>query len=128
MLDERLKITMEEAENERAFREVYEANLRDKGAMLEAAEKRFAEAEKARAMAEKRAADFEGKLGEAKIRLIQSKNVIPARDKEVTDLKEAWQRAKTNSMTWDLPMSRIPTSRSCLNLDGTGSRKGGRQP
>ena len=125
MLDERLKSTMEEAENERAFREVYEANLRDKGAMLEAAEKRFAEAEKARAMAEKRAADFEGKLGEAKIRLIQSKNVIPARDKEVTDLKEAWQRAKTNSMTWDLSTPRILTSRSSLNLSGMGSGKDG---
>ena len=125
MLDERLKITMEEAENERAFREVSEANLRDKGAMLEAAEKRFAEAEKARAMAEKRAADFEGKLGEAKIRLIQSKNVIPARDKEVTDLKEAWQRAKTNSMTWDLSTLRILMSQSSLNLSGMGSGKDG---
>lgn len=125
MLDERLKSTMEEAENERAFREVYEANLRDKGAMLEAAEKRLAEAEKARAVAEKRAGDFEGKLGEAKIRLIQSKNVILARDKEVADLKEAWQRAKTNSMTWDLSTPRILTSQSSLNLSGMGSGKDG---
>lgn len=109
MLEEWLKSTVEEAEKEMALRVLSKANLQDKGATLEVAKKRIVKAEKT-AVAEKKVADFKGKLGEAKIRFVQAENVIPARDKEVANLKEAWQRAKTNLMTWDLPLRRIPAS------------------
>ena len=45
---------MEEVEKERALKEVSKANPQDKGAALESAERRIAEAEKAHEVTEKR--------------------------------------------------------------------------
>lgn len=85
MLEGQLKGAVEEAEKKRAFKEVFEGNLWDHVATLAA----VVEAEKACVAAKKRAAGLEGKLGEAEVRLAQAESVISARDKEVTNLKEA---------------------------------------
>ena len=54
MLEEQLKCTVEEVEKESALKEVSKANPQDKGAALESAERRIAEAEKAHEVTEKR--------------------------------------------------------------------------
>lgn len=69
MWEERHKGAVKEAEKERALKEVSKANLQDQGAVMEVVEMRATEVERARAAAEKKAADLEGKLGEAKMRL-----------------------------------------------------------
>nr|POE74101.1 hypothetical protein CFP56_67871 [Quercus suber] len=89
ILEERLKSTVEGVEKERAFKEVSEANLQDRGTTLEATKRKVAEAEKARAMVEQRAVDLEGKLEEVEIRLVEAKSVVSAKDKEVVDLTKA---------------------------------------
>lgn len=50
---------------------------------------RAAKVDKGWAATKKRAANLEGKLGDAEVRLAQLESVILARDKEVFDLKEA---------------------------------------
>nr|POE67244.1 hypothetical protein CFP56_77216 [Quercus suber] len=67
---------VEGAEKERAFKEVSEANLQDRGTTLETTKRNVAEAEKARAMVEQRAVDLEGKLEEVEIRLVEAKSVV----------------------------------------------------
>lgn len=67
-----LKGAMEEAEKERALKEVSEFTLRDQAAELAAAERRSAEAEQACVAAKKRAANLEGKLGDAEVRLAKA--------------------------------------------------------
>lgn len=69
MWEERLKGAVKEAEKERALKEVSKANLQDQGVVMEAVERRATKVERARAATEKKAADLEGKLGEAKMRL-----------------------------------------------------------
>ena len=89
MLVGRLKGAVEEAEKERALKEVSEATLRDQVTTLTVAKKRAAKAEKARAATKKRAADLEGKLGDAKVKLTQAESIVSTKDKEVADLKVA---------------------------------------
>ena len=60
---------MEEAEEERALKEVSEATLRDQVAALAVAKGRAMEAERSCAIVEKRTTDLERKLGDAKVRL-----------------------------------------------------------
>ena len=115
MLEERLKSTVEEAEKERALKEVSEANLWDKGAALEASERRIVEAEKACTVAKKGAADLKGKLGEAEIRLAKVESVISARDKEVTDLKEAV--AESEDKFYDMGFANVKNSNEPIMLE-----------
>lgn len=69
MLEGRLKGAMEEAEKEKALKEVSKTNLQGLGEALEAVERRVVEAKKACALAEQQVVDLEGKLGEAEMRL-----------------------------------------------------------
>ena len=87
MLEEWLKVAVEENEKKRALKKVFKATLRDQVATLTAAKKRVAKAKRARTATEKRAANLEGKLGDVKVKLAQAKSIDSIRDKEVADLK-----------------------------------------
>ena len=78
---------MEEADKERALKEVSEANLRDLGTTLVTTERRATEAKTAYTLAEQRAAGLEGKLGEVEMKLARAKRLISAQNKEMADLK-----------------------------------------
>ena len=78
---------MEEADKERALKEVSEANLRDLGTTLATTERRATEAKTACTLAEQRAAGLEGKLGEVEMKLARAKRLISAQNKEMADLK-----------------------------------------
>ena len=78
---------MEEADKERALKEVSEANLRDLGTTLATTERRATEAKTACTLAEQRAAGLEGKLGEVEMKLTQAERLIFAQNKEMADLK-----------------------------------------
>lgn len=82
---------MEEAEKEKAQKEVSKATLRDQITALATVEKRAAKTEKTRAAAEKRVAELEGKLGDAEVKLDQAESDNPAKDKEVAILKVAME-------------------------------------
>ena len=116
---------MEEADKERALKEVSEANLRDLGTTLATAEWRAAEAKSACTLAEQRAAGLEGKLGEVEMKLAQVESVISARNKEMADLKAEGQRVRTSFTIWGLLMPRTPENPSWSNLSGMGSGKDG---
>nr|POE98880.1 polyadenylate-binding protein rbp47c [Quercus suber] len=79
MLKGQLKGAVEEAEKERALKEVSEATLRDQVTALVAAKRRATEA--------KRSCD-------AEVRLAQVESVISDRDKEVADLKVAMAQSE----------------------------------
>lgn len=87
ILEGQLKGAVEEADKERALKEVSESTLREQVADLAIAKRRSMEAERARAAADKRVADLEGKLGDAKVKLAQAESFISARHKKITDLK-----------------------------------------
>ena len=89
MLEGQLKGAVEEAEKERALKEVFKAIRQDQVTALRAAERRAMEAKRAYVAIEKRAADLEGKLGDAEVKLAWAKSVVSARNKEVVDLQVA---------------------------------------
>ena len=106
---------MEEADKERALKEVFEANLRDLGTTLATAERRAAEAKSACTLAEQRAAGLEGKLGEAKMKLAQAKSVISARNKEMNDLKAAV--AKSEDKFYNMAFANAENSREPIMVE-----------
>nr|POF20743.1 hypothetical protein CFP56_65271 [Quercus suber] len=94
ILEGRLKGAVEEANKERALKEVSKSTLREQIVDLVAAERRFIKAGRAYAAVEKRVAYLEGKLGEAKVKLAQAESDILVREKEITDLKAAMTQSE----------------------------------
>lgn len=85
------------------FKEVFEANLREKGTALEAAE-----AERAHTIAEQWVAGFEGKLREAEMNLTIAESVVLARDKEVADLRKVV--AKSEDKFYNMGFTNVENS------------------
>lgn len=87
ILEGQLKGVVEEADKERALKEVSKSTLREQVADLAATKRRSMEAERACAATDKRVVELEGKLGDAKVKLAQAESIILARHKNITDLK-----------------------------------------
>lgn len=85
------------------FKEVSEANLRDKGVALEAVE-----AERGRTIAEQWVAGFEGKLREAEMNLTIAESVVLAQDKEVADLRKVV--AKSEDKFYNMGFTKVENS------------------
>ena len=84
----RLKGIIEEANKEKALKQVVEANLNEKTLELNAMEWRATIVERARELAKQRAEGLQGKLGEAEIKLTEATSIVSTYDKELADLKE----------------------------------------
>ena len=69
ILKGRLKGAVEEADKEKALKEVFESTFQEQIAELVTAKRRFVEVERARVATKKRVADLEGKLGEVEVKL-----------------------------------------------------------
>lgn len=69
MLGERMTKLIEEAEREKALKDVANVTAWDKAKETEIMEKKAQSLEKARQLAEKRSAKIEAKLGETKLKL-----------------------------------------------------------
>ena len=69
MLDERMTKLIEDAEQEKALKDVANVTAWDKAKEAEIMEKKAQSLEKARQLAEKRSAKIEAKLGEIELKL-----------------------------------------------------------
>ncbi|XP_065636557.1 uncharacterized protein LOC136070483 [Quercus suber] len=88
VVEGRLKGVMEEANKEKAQKQVAKAMLNEKVLELATVERRAAFAKKAWELAERKAKDLQGKLGEAEIKLAEVASIVSTCDKELVDLKE----------------------------------------
>nr|POE45891.1 hypothetical protein CFP56_40927 [Quercus suber] len=84
----RLKGVMEEADKEKALKQVAKASLNKKTLELNVVEQRAATTKRALELAEQKAKDLQGKLSEAEVKLAEAVSLVSARDKEFADLKE----------------------------------------
>ena len=92
MLDERMNELVEEAEWEKALKDVANTMALDKG---KATEKKAQSLEKARLLAKKRSTEMEAKLRETKLKFAQAKSLNLAYVNEVVDLKAALKACET---------------------------------
>lgn len=88
VVEGRLKGMMEEADKDKALKQVAEVSLNKKTLELNSVECQPITTEKARELAEQKAKDLQGKLGEAEVNLVEVFSNISTRDKELADLKE----------------------------------------
>ena len=89
ILDERLKELIEDADWEKALKDVANAMAKEKGKAIEAAKKKAQSLEKARLLAEKKLAKVEAKLGGIELKLAEAKSLTLAYVDEIADLKAA---------------------------------------
>lgn len=86
-MEVRLKDTQEDADKEKALKQVAEADLKDKVLALNVMERRAITAKTALDQAKQKAIDALNKLREAELKLAQIASVLSARDKEFADFK-----------------------------------------
>lgn len=89
MLKERLKELAEDAEKEKALKDVIDATTMEKSKAVEAAEKRAQSSEKACQLAKEKVAEVEGRLKGAKLKLIEAASLNLAQADQMADLKAA---------------------------------------
>ena len=87
VLDRRLKELAEDAEWEKALKDVVKANAKEKTKVAATAEKKAAAFEKARVSEEKKSSELEAKLGETELKLAKVASLNIAQAKELADLK-----------------------------------------
>ena len=80
-MEGRLKGMMEESNKEKALKQVSESSLNEKTLELNVAKRRATTTEKARELAEQKAEDLQGKLGEAKVKLAKDSSIVFACNK-----------------------------------------------
>ena len=79
---------MEETNKEKALKQVFKSSLNEKTLELNVAKQQATTVERARELAEQKAEDLQGKLGEAKVKLAKVFSIVSACDKELANLKE----------------------------------------
>ena len=89
-----LKGVMEEVDKEKALKQVAEASLTEKTLGLNVMDRQATTAEKALELAKQKAKVFQGKLGETKLKLVETESLVFARDKELTNLKSMVKTCK----------------------------------
>ena len=87
-MDERLKEAAEDADREKALKDVVVAIAKDKGNATKAVEK------KARALVEKRLAEMDMKLGGMELKLAEAESLNLVKANEIADLKVALKACK----------------------------------
>ena len=87
ILEGRVRELAEDAEWEKALKDVAEATSKERAKAAATAEKKVATSEKARVSAEKRFSDLKAKLGETELKLVEAASLNTARAEELADLK-----------------------------------------
>ena len=124
VLDGRLKELSEDAEWERALKEVATATMKEKRKVAEATEKKATMSKKARALAKKRSTELEMKLGGTELKLAKARSLNLAHANELADLKatlEACENKWYNKGFADAENSSKPVIRQAQKL---GFKKG----
>ena len=94
VLKGRLKVAMEEANKEKALKQVSESTLNEKVLELATVEQKVATIDKTWDLAKQKAEVLQGKLGETETKLAQVESIVSAYDKELADLKEMIKRCE----------------------------------
>ena len=88
-MDDRLKEAAEDADWEKALKDVTVAITKEKGKAVEVAKKKAHAFEKARALVEKRLMEMEVKLGGIELKLVEEESLNLTQADEIADLKAA---------------------------------------
>ena len=89
-----MKELAEDVEKEKALKDMVADTAKEKGKVVEVAEKKAKVAEKAQLVVEKKLAEVEEKLGGIKLKLAQVESLTLAQANEIADLKTALDTAK----------------------------------
>ena len=84
-----MKKAVDEADQEKALKDVAKATAKDKGKATEDAEKRAREVERARVLAEEKLTKMDMKLGETEFKLAKAESLSLAQAKKIAELKAA---------------------------------------
>ena len=85
---------MEEADKEKALKQVAKATFNEKVLELATTEGKAITVERAQELAEQKMEDLQGKLEEAKIKLAEATSIVSGREKELANLKETMKICK----------------------------------
>ena len=89
VLGERLKDLTEDADREKALKDVANATAKEKGMAVEAAKKKAQSLEKARLLVEEKLAEAEDRLGGIELKLAEAVSLNLAQANQLADLKAA---------------------------------------
>ena len=84
-----MKELAEDAEQEKALKDVAEASAKEKTKAVVTAKKKAATSEKAKVLAEKRSLELESRLGETELKLAEAVSLNTTQAEELADLKAA---------------------------------------
>ena len=115
ILVRRLKELAEGTEWDKALRDIAAAMAKEKGKVVEAAEKKAQSVKKAQLVVEKKLTEVEVKLGSAKLKLAEAESLNLAQADEIANLKaalEACEQKWYNEGFVDLKAHRPPSSAS----------------
>lgn len=87
MVKGRLKDVQEEANKEKALKQVVEASLQEKTMGLIMMERQVTTTENALELVEQKASEFLSNLGEAELKLMKTASILSTWEKEFADLK-----------------------------------------
>ena len=119
VLDRRLKELFEDAEQEKALKEVVEVTIKDKAMAAEIAKKKVATFKKAKVLAEERFLELEVKVGETELKLAKAESFNITQAEELADLKvalEACENKWYNEGFADAKNSKEPVVREAWKL------------
>ena len=94
MMEDRLKDAIEEADKERALKDVVEATVKKKDKAVENAEERTRAAKRAQALADQKVVETEVKLGGTKLKLAKAESLNLANVKEIAKLRMALEASQ----------------------------------
>ena len=89
VLDRQLKELIEDAEWEKALKDMAEVTAKEKIKVAATAEKKAAASKKARALAEKKSSELEARLGKIELKLAEATSLNITQAKELANLKVA---------------------------------------
>ena len=128
VINERLKETTEDAEREKALKDIAIATTKEKGKAIEAIEKKAQFAEKARLVVEKKLIELEVKLGGTELKLVDAESLNLVQVDEIADPKAALEACEESGTMKALQMLKTPWSPFSIKPDFMDSRRGGWQP
>ena len=94
VLDERLKELTEDADREKALKDVANATAKEKGMAVEATEKKAQSLEKARLLVEEKLTEAEDRLGGIVLKLAEAISLNLAQADQIANLKAALEACK----------------------------------
>ena len=128
VLDRRLKELFEDAEQEKALKELVEVTTKDKAMAAEIAEKKVATFKKAKVLAEERFLELEVKVGETELKLAKAESFNITQAEELADLKVALEACENKWYNEGFADSKPLRSQSSMKLGSFGLRRGGWLP